>query len=469
MALADGHATDILQRDTQLLERESKARAEIAKEASPSVVNITVEQKATPEQTSAQDMPSPFNDEFMRRFFQGQMPVPQENGVTHGLGSGIIVDAKGYVLTNNHVVENADKITVKLSDGRVFPAKRVGTDPATDVAVLKIEGTRLPVAKLGNSDDIDVGESVLAIGNPFGLDRTITSGIISAKGRSQVGIADYENFIQTDASINPGNSGGPLLNLKGEVIGVNTAIIGKAGGNVGIGFAIPINQARTVMNSLVANGKVVRGFLGVEIQELTPELASAMNLTPGQGVLVAKVSGDSPASRADVKQGDVIVSFNNQPMKSVNTLRYAVAGVKPGDSVPTEVLRNGKQVALTVKIQEQPKQMVADNDQGTDNGTDSKDPANHVLGMTLKTLDSDLAARLGDKDARGVLITSVDADGAAARAGLQEGVVVLDVDHHPVHTVQDMKDQVSQAKNKKFILLLVRSSNADRYVAVPTA
>ncbi|HEX7927636.1 MAG TPA: trypsin-like peptidase domain-containing protein, partial [bacterium] len=250
---------------------ESKARARIVERVSPSVVNIMVVKKASGEDKSGPQVPPDmFNDPFFRRFFRDRIPVPPHDGLQRGLGSGIIVSDKGYVLTNNHVVGGADKITVKLPDGREFDAKVMGTDPASDVAVVKIDGKDLPVAKLGNSDDIAVGESVLAIGNPFGLEQTTTAGIVSAKGRSSLGITDYENFIQTDASINPGNSGGPLLNLRGEVVGMNTAIYANSGGNMGIGFAIPINQAHSVMDELVANGKVVRGYLGVVIQDVTP-------------------------------------------------------------------------------------------------------------------------------------------------------------------------------------------------------
>ena len=464
-ALARTDPASTLTQDINLLERESKARAAIAKEASPAVVNVIVEKKASAEQTSTPNLPPSFNDEFMRRFFQGQFPPQSRDPNIHGLGSGIIVASQGYILTNNHVVADADKITVKLPDGREFQAKRVGTDPATDVAVLKIDGKDFPVAKLGNSDEIEVGESVLAIGNPFGLDQTITAGIISAKGRSQVGVAEYENFIQTDASINPGNSGGPLLNLKGEVVGVNTAIYGNSGGNMGIGFAIPINQARSVMKTLIADGKVVRGYLGVSIQEVNPELAAAMNLAADQKVLVAGVGSDTPAAKAGLKQGDVILSFRGEHMPSVNALRYAVANVKPGETVPVEVLRDGKKVTLSVKITEQPKDMVAAAT-GSAGGSSDNEAASSVLGMTLQPLNPELAAQVGTKSDHGVVITDVDASGPAASAGLHQGEVVLEVNHHPVRTVREVQEQVQHTPAKKYVLILVQSGNADRYVAV---
>jgi serine protease Do len=461
-ARTDAAAT--LNQDIGLLERESKARAAIAKEASSPVVNITVEKKASAEQTSSPEPHPPFNDQFMRRFFQGQIPDSPRDPNVHGLGTGIIVSAQGYVLTNNHVVADADKITVRLPDGRVFPAKRVGTDPATDVAVLKIEGKDFPVAKLGDSDEIEVGESVLAIGNPFGLDQTITAGIISAKGRNQVGVAEYENFIQTDASINPGNSGGPLLNLKGEVVGVNTAIFGNSGGNMGIGFAIPINQARSVMKTLIADGKVVRGFLGVSIQEAGPELAAAMSLAPDQKVLVSGVGSETPAAKAGLKQGDVILSFRGKAMPSVNALRYAVANVKPGETVPVEVLRDGKQLSLSVKIAEQPKDMVAATS-GAPGGPADRGSADAVLGMKLRTLSPELAAQVGAKSDHGVVIADVDSNGPAAAAGLHEGDVLLEVNHHPVRTVREVREEVGRAPAKKYVLMLVQSGHADRYVA----
>ena len=465
-ALADSREQAALQQDINLLEHESKARAAIAKEAAPSVVNVTVEKRITGEQMSAQQFPDPFNDPFFRKFFQGPMPEQPNGGVMHGLGSGIIVSDRGYVLTNNHVISGADKINVKLPDGREFTGKVVGADPATDVAVVKIDGKNLPVAKLGNSDDIQVGESVLAIGNPFGLDHTITAGIVSAKGRNEVGVADYENFIQTDASINPGNSGGPLLNLRGEVIGVNTAIYGSSGGNVGIGFAIPINQARTVMDSLIANGKVVRGFLGVMIQEVTPELASAMNLPPSHGVLVSDVTADSPAGRAGLKSGDVILAFNNKPMTSVNLLRNEVAGIKPGDTVPLQVLRDGKKLDLSAKIGEQPKDMVAAEQGGNGGGESGQPSSDTVLGMTLQPLNADLAASMGTRARHGLVITDVDPDSPAGRAGLAQGMVLLEVNHTPVRTVHEVQEQVQRTPSKKYVLMLVESGKADRYVAV---
>ncbi len=466
-ALARSGASNAPASGLEQLQQESKARAQVVKLASPAVVNIMVVKHAAENGEGTGQLPGPFNDPLFRKFFQDRIPAPPRNFQLHGLGSGIIVDAKGYVLTNNHVVAGADKITVKLPDGREFPGKVLGTDPPTDVAVVQIEGKDLPVARLGNSDEIDVGESVLAIGNPFGLEQTTTAGIVSAKGRNQMGIADYENFIQTDASINPGNSGGPLLNLKGEVIGINTAIYGNTGGNLGIGFAIPINQAKGIMGELIADGKVVRGYLGVVIQDLTPDLAGAMNLKPHEGVLVSSVAEGTPAREAGLRQGDVIASFQGHPVNSVGALRNAVAAVRPGTAVPAEVLRDGKRVTLTVKIAPQPKNLLASaqGEAGSLGGSPG-DATPDVLGMTLQPLSPELASRMGVKDRDGVVITGVEDNSPAADAGLEQGMEIVEVNHHPVRTVNDVRAQVDPLPAKSHVLLLVRVNDANRFVAV---
>src|SRR5262245_58722258 len=290
-----------------------------------------------------------FGPEFFERFFRRR--PPREEG--RSTGSGVIVDAQGYILTNNHVVENAGEVEVRLSDDRKFKATIVGRDPKTDLAVLKVDtaGTALPVAELGDSDKLRVGQWAIAIGNPFGLDRTVTVGIISATGRTKVGVATYEAFIQTDASINPGNSGGPLLNLEGRVIGINTAIVSSG---QGIGFAIPINMVREVMNQLVSKGRVVRGWLGISIQDLTDDLAAGFGATGKGGVLVADVMKDSPAEGGGMKAGDIIVDFGGTPVKEVTELQKRVAAVQPGRNVPVTVLRDRRPTKLTVKIGEQP-------------------------------------------------------------------------------------------------------------------
>jgi serine protease Do len=345
----------------------------------------------------------------------------------------------------------------------------VGRDPASDVAVIKIDGTDLPAAKLGNSDELEVGESVLAIGNPFSLEQTVTGGIVSAKGRSQVGVTDYEDFIQTDASINPGNSGGPLVNLKGEVIGVNTAIFSRSGGNMGIGFSIPINEAREIMTSLIQTGKVTRGFLGVVIQDITPEIAGALGVKANEGVLVANVGPNTPAAKAGIKQGDVIVTFRGQSVKSVNSLRYAVARVKPGEAVATDVLTEGKRRTVSIKIEEQPSDMRTAMGEGGQEGPGESGPAvpvDQVLGMTLQTLTPEIAERMGYQGMKGILVSDVDPNGPAAAAGIQQGALILEVNRRPARSVADLKEQVNKTPSKKYLLLLVRLGNFDRYLAV---
>ncbi|NIO12201.1 MAG: Do family serine endopeptidase, partial [Deltaproteobacteria bacterium] len=324
----------------------------LAKALRPAVVNISTSQAGGGSQPSA---PSPFGEEdpfseFWRRFFGD--PMPRGPFRQKSLGSGFVVDKEGYILTNNHVIESGDKIIVRLSDDEEFEAKLIGRDPKTDIAVIKIDADiNLEIAPLGNSDDLEVGEWVLAIGNPFGLEHSVTSGIVSAKGR-HIGAGPYDNFIQTDASINPGNSGGPLINLRGEVVGINTAIFSRGGGNIGIGFAIPINLVKELLPQLKSKGKVTRGWLGVVIQGVTPAIAESLGMKKARGALVANVSSDGPAERAGVEIGDVIIEFNNQAVKESNDLPIIVARTPVGKKVEVIVLRDGKEVKLSVVIGE---------------------------------------------------------------------------------------------------------------------
>jgi serine protease Do len=461
-----GQARADVNADIEALVRASKARAAIVKRVSPAVVHISVE-KTVRGQASPAPFPDMFDDEFFRRFFQPRMPREYKQ---RGLGSGSIVNKHGYILTNNHVVGEADKITVKLPDGREFEAKLVGADPATDLAVVKIEGKNLPFAKLGQSDDLQVGESVIAIGNPFGLEQTITAGIVSAKGRSSVGLTDYEDFIQTDASINPGNSGGPLVSLRGEVVGVNTAIFSRSGGNQGIGFAIPIKMAREIMTALIDTGKVTRGFLGVVIQDVTPDLAAAMGLPGNGGVLISNVGKGTPAGKGGIRQGDVITTFNERKVKTSNELRNAVAAVKPDTSVPVQLIRGGKPMKVMVKIEEQPEDMRAAISgapgRGGGRGEERQAAPEAALGLTLRPLTPEIAGQLGYQGLSGVVVIEVEPNSPAAEANLRPRALIREVNRKPVKDVREFRAAYNAVPSGKHLLLLAQLGDFTRYVAL---
>ncbi len=436
------------QRLLRLLE---DAFVSVADRATPSVVNVSVRMK----RETAESGPSPEAEERFREFFGPELferffrrRQPREEG--RAAGSGVLVDARGYILTNNHVVENAAEIEVRLSDDRKFKATLVGRDARTDLAVLKLEnpGATFPVAELGDSDRIRVGQWAIAIGNPFGLDRTVTVGIISATGRTHVGLATYEAFIQTDASINPGNSGGPLLNLEGRVVGINTAIVSSG---QGIGFAIPINMARDIMTQLIARGRVVRGWLGVVIQDLTPELSASFGVKEDAGVLVADVMKDGPAEAAGLKAGDVIVSFAGRPIKDVPDLQKRVAGVEPGRATPLVVMRDHKNVTLSVKIGEQP--------------ADDADAADDILGLTVEPLTPETASQNRLSARSGLLVTDVTPGSPGAAAGIKAGDAILEVNRRPVSDAAALKQAVSGLKPGESVpVYLQRGGGSNEYV-----
>ena len=385
-----------------------------------------------------------FGDELYERYFGRR---PREDGRTSG--SGVIVDPKGYILTNNHVIENAREITVRLSDSRKFSATLVGRDPKTDLAVLKVQAPApLPVAELADSDRLRVGQWAIAIGNPFGLDRTVTVGIISATARNRVGVATYENFIQTDASINPGNSGGPLLNLDGKVIGINTAIV--AAGQ-GIGFSIPINEAKAVMAQLIAKGRVVRGWLGVVIQDLTDELASSFGVREREGVLVADVMKGGPAETAGLRAGDVVVEVNGVRVREVPDLQRRVAGLAPGERVRIVVVRDGARQPATVTIGEMPSEEPTVRAQAGEDG----------FGLHVEPLSPGIADRLNLAVSQGVLVVDVAAGGPAARAGLRRGDVILEVGRQPVSDAQTFGQALAAIPPGETALLYLHRPGAD--------
>jgi serine protease Do len=402
----------------------------------PSVVNIESVKHIEVSQRVPRELREFFGSgDLFEKFFSESRKETEE-----GLGSGLIVSADGLILTNNHVVEDAERVQVRLSapDEREFTASVVGADPLTDLAVIKINATGLSAAKLGNSDELRVGELVAAVGNPFGLNSTMTSGIVSATGRANVGIADYEDFIQTDAAINPGNSGGPLVNLRGEVIGITTAIFTRSGGYMGIGFAIPSNMVEKVMPQLISEGRVVRGWLGVAIQNLTEGLARSFDYDSTKGVLVADVTPDSPAAKAGLERGDIIISFGGRPTLRSGELRSMVADTKPGTSIPLEVFRDGKKMPLEVVVGELPQPKLAAHEEKAAPGSPTR------MGITIHDLSPDLAKELHlPSEQRGVVITKVQPLSPADRAGLNVGDVIASVQGHPIANIEDFKTAIA--------------------------
>ena len=379
-----------------------------------------------------------FRDDFpFERFFNA--PDLPERFNQQGMGSGVIVSSEGYILTNNHVVRGADEVNVTLYDRRTVSAKVIGTDPKTDLAVLKIDTEGLVAALLGNSDEAEVGEWVLAVGSPFGLEQTVTAGIISAKGR-QRGIADYEDFIQTDAAINPGNSGGPLVNLRGQVIGINTAIASRTGANAGVGFSIPSNMASSVMDAILQDGRVQRGRVGALIQDLTEDLARSFNYDSTKGVLIGDVVEDSPAKKAGLKPGDIVIEFNGKPMENANQLRMTVAATRPGTRSELTIFRDGKRQTLKVTTDELTDEVATVSPRG-----DAEESAAD-FGMTVQSLTPELAAQLGyDEDQLGVVITNVESTSLAARAGLRQRDLVVDVNGKAIRNIRDFREAMSDA------------------------
>jgi len=431
--------------------------APVVKAVLPTVVNISSSKVVrTPNQ-----LYGPMMDPFFQQFFgdgaDGRFNIPRERR-ERSLGSGVIVSPEGYILTNNHVVDGATDIRVTLSDKREFKATIIGTDPKTDVAVLKVEGANLPAVTIGDSSKVQVGDYALAIGDPFGVGQTVTMGIVSAKGRTNLGIEDYEDFIQTDAPINPGNSGGALVNDRGELIGINTAILSHgSGGNQGIGFAVPVNLAREVMDQILKNGKVTRAYLGIIPQDVTPSIAKAIGQSEPRGVLVGDVSPNSPAQASGLQRGDIILEVNSKPVANANELRMSISMMQPAAAVKLSVVRNGGRHDISVKLGQLP--TPEEHAQMEKNDSQSA-----LEGVAVDNLDAQTAQELGlPPNATGVVVKDVSPSSPYADSGLRRGDVIQEVNRQPVKDVADFEK--AMRKGGKEPLLLVNRHGSTMYLA----
>jgi serine protease Do len=458
--------SQISSKTIDILTQLSEAQSEVAAVATPSVVNISTTRVIKSREEAPFDL---FEDPFFRRFFGDQFPhpnIPKEHK-EQSLGSGVIVSDDGYIVTNNHVIEKAQEIKVLLLNKKDYKAKLIGADPKTDIAVIKIDATGLPALPWGDSNKLKVGEIVFAIGNPFGLNQTVTMGIISAVGRANVGIADYEDFIQTDAAINPGNSGGAMINARGELIGINTAILSRTGGYQGIGFAVPSSMARQVIDSLVKYKKVVRGWLGVSIQEVTSDLAEEFSVRDLKGALVSGVMKGSPAEKAGIKQGDVILQFNGKTVEDTGHLRNMVSQTPVGSRVKVAVLRQKKELELEVAIAELPKKMAESPAGEGESGEAPEEESTVLSGMSVRDLTPDISRRFGlEEGEKGVVVMKVETNSRVYEAGVRPGDVILQINQKSVSTLEEYKKIASKIKAKERILLLIRRKGQDLFVSV---
>ncbi len=445
----------VSQDTTKFLGRLSDALAEIGEVARPAVVNISTTSTVTLEENPYGDF---FNDPFFRHFFGDQFGHPGQKKMfkSAALGSGVIVSENGYILTNNHVVKDAEEIKVILYDKREFKGKVVGADAKTDLAVIKIDAKGLPVLKVGDSAKLKAGDVVLAIGNPFGLNQTVTMGIVSAVGRSNIGLADFEDFIQTDAAINPGNSGGALVNTSGELVGINTAIFSTSGGYMGIGFSIPSDMAKTVLDSIIKYGRVIRGWLGVSIQDLTADLAKSLGVKQKTGVVIADVVKDSPADKAGLKRGDVITHFDGKTIENAIELRNMATATAPGKTAQITIVRDGKERTVTATLEEFKERALP-----------RKVEYNNVLnGLTVENMTPSVRDRLGlPANMTGVVISNISPD-SAAQGVLQAGDVILEVDRKGVKSVEEYERIASKIGPRDTVLLLIYREGGTAYVTI---
>jgi serine protease Do len=437
-----------------IVQEMSREFSRIAKKALPAVVSIRTQysQKAQSGQEEMNQPFGPFQDDFFERFFG--FPMPEQRSPRKGQGSGFVVTSDGYILTNNHVVRDAEQITVSFTDGREFTAKVVGTDPNTDVGLLKIEATGLDFLALDNSDNIGIGEWVMAVGSPLRLQGSVTVGVISAIGRNELDIAPIEQFIQTDAAINPGNSGGCLLDMSGKVIGMNTAIATNNGGYMGIGFAIPSNILKHVMDQLRESGHVIRGYLGVSLQKIDAKLATHFNLDKSEGALIAEVIKDSPADKAGLKSGDVVLKLNGKLVENMGALRSTIALMKPDETITLGIMRDKKPMDITVVIGAHPESEMAFND------------IQNRLGIVVQDVTPDISQQLGlDRD-HGVIIKNVDPNSPAQEAGLRRGQMILSVNQKPVNNTEEFIRVMKDIGSHKHVLLQIKAGQVVRYITL---
>ncbi len=438
------------------IQETSKAFSEIVRAVSPAVVNISTTKtirRQSPPFDELFDFLYPFPDGKSRRWKE------------QSLGSGVIVSANGYIVTNNHVVEKADDIKVFFIDKRSFKAKVVGSDPKTDIAIIKIDAANLPVIPWGDSERLQVGEFVLAIGNPFGLSNTVTMGIISAIGRTDVGIADYENFIQTDAAINPGNSGGPLVNMKGELIGINTAIFSKTGGYQGIGFSVPSNMVINVMDQLIKKGKVTRGWIGVTIQELTPEIAQKFGMNTIEGVIVTDVVKGGPAFKAGLARGDVILEFNDKKIKDASVLRNIVAQSEVNQQIRLKIMRQGKEIHISVAVSELPPESAQATPSSSNDilNTDS----NALAGITVMDINAAIAKQLKiQADEKGVVIVNIQPGSLAQEKRLRKGDLIQELNRQQINNLNDFNRATVHLKHDSSVLLFINRGGKKFYITL---
>ncbi len=442
----------ISQQSIDMLTKMGQAMAEIAEAVKPAIVNIS-----TTRTMKVQERVNPFfNDPFFKKFFGDQFKTPKERK-TISLGSGVIVDSKGYILTANHVVQGAEEINVTLSDKKEFKGTIIGTDAKSDIAVIKIDTDHLQTIKWGDSDKLRVGETVLAIGSPYGLSQTVTMGIVSAVGRANVGIAEYEDFIQTDAAINPGNSGGAMVNVKGELVGINTAIFSTSGGYQGIGFAVPSNMANIVMQSLIKNGKVIRGWLGVSVQVITPELSKQFNLKEEKGALVGDVIEGGPAGEAGIQRGDVIIEYDGKKIDEPYQLRNMVANTSPGKDVELKIIKESRTETKKVTIDEPPAEILKPSTSGYNN---------FLKGVTVQDLSTEIYSSLNlPKRLKGVIVSDIDEDSPSAMA-LTQGDVIQEINRQKITDIKDYENVASKIKPGEDILLYVFRGGLSLYITL---